>query len=305
MPHLETILVEEDMEGERLDTVVSDQVESLSRSLVKSLVEEGKVLVDGQLRKPSYHVKEGERIEIEVPAAREIKLIPRDIPLDIIYQDQDLAVIDKPKGLVVHPAQGNWDYTLVNALLFHIKDLSGINGELRPGIVHRLDKDTSGLMVVAKNDNAHRGLAEQIKVHGIHREYTALVHGVIAESQGRIEAPIGRSKTDRKKMAVVADGREAVSIYQVLDRLGNYSLVRVQLQTGRTHQIRVHFAYIKHPVVGDPVYGPARRHLGLESQALHASRLGFEHPRSGEYLEFASPLPEYFIRVLDTLRKTH
>lgn len=305
MPHYEVILVEEEMEGERLDALVSEQLESLSRSLVKSLVEEERVLVDGQPRKPSYHVKEGERIEIEIPAVREIRIEPRDIPLEIIYQDQDLAVINKPKGLVVHPAQGNWDYTLVNALLFHIKDLSGINGELRPGIVHRLDKDTSGVMVVAKNDSAHRHLAEQIKAHGIKREYTALVHGIIAESQGRIEAPIGRSKTDRKKMMVVSGGREAVSLYQVLERLGNYSLVRVQLLTGRTHQIRVHFAYIKHPVVGDPVYGPDRRHLGMESQALHASLLGFEHPRNGEYREFASPLPEYFARVLATLRKTH
>lgn len=305
MPHYEVILVEEEMEGERLDALVSEQLESLSRSLVKSLVEEERVLVDGQPRKPSYHVKEGERIEIEIPAVREIRIEPRDIPLEIIYQDQDLAVINKPKGLVVHPAQGNWDYTLVNALLFHIKDLSGINGELRPGIVHRLDKDTSGVMVVAKNDSAHRHLAGQIKAHGIKREYTALVHGIIAESQGRIEAPIGRSKTDRKKMMVVSGGREAVSLYQVLERLGNYSLVRVQLLTGRTHQIRVHFAYIKHPVVGDPVYGPDRRHLGMESQALHASLLGFEHPRNGEYREFASPLPEYFARVLATLRKTH
>lgn len=291
-------MVEEEREGERLDAFVTDEMESLSRSMVKNLIDGGKVLVDGVKKKPSYQIREGEEISIEMDEPRAIALEPQDIPLEILYQDSSLAVIDKPKGLVVHPAHGNWDHTLVNALLFHIADLSGINGELRPGIVHRLDKDTSGVMVVAKNDTAHRHLAEQIKEHTINREYTALVHGNIKEENGIIEAPIGRSHNDRKKMAVVGDGRHAVSHYLVLERFGDYTLVRVKLMTGRTHQIRVHFSYIRHPVVGDPVYGPEKKHLGLDSQALHASLLGFVHPLTGEYMEFTSPLPPYFEDLL-------
>ncbi len=302
MSELEKMMVEEEKEGERLDAFLADEIESLSRSMAKILIDAGKVLVDGVKKKPSYQVREGEVITVEVEEPRAIALEPRDIPLDILYQDTSLVVIDKPKGLVVHPAHGNWDFTLVNALLYHIRDLSGINGELRPGIVHRLDKDTSGVMVVAKNDTAHRHLAEQIKEHTIKREYTALVHGNIKEENGIIEAPIGRSHSDRKKMAVVADGRSAISHYRVVERFGNYTLVRVKLMTGRTHQIRVHFSYIRHPVVGDPVYGPDKKHLGLDSQALHASLLGFVHPVSGEYMEFTSPLPPYFEKLLKQLR---
>jgi 23S rRNA pseudouridine1911/1915/1917 synthase len=216
-------------------------------------------------------------------------------------RDQDIVVIDKPQGMVVHPAHGNWDNTLVNALLYHVKDLSGINGELRPGIVHRLDKDTSGVIVAAKNDMAQRALAEQIKEHSIKREYQALVHGNIKENLGIIEAPIGRSKSDRKKMAVMSDGRPAVSKYQVIKRYKNYTHVKVELLTGRTHQIRVHFAYIKHPVVGDPLYGSGKNQLGISSQALHAFLLGLKHPRNGEYMEFTSPLPDYFKKMLSTL----
>jgi len=302
MSEIEKLIVEEEREGERLDAFVADEMKSLSRTMVKNLIDAGKVLVDGGKRKPSYQVREGEEITIELDEPRAITLEPRDIPLEIIYQDSSLVVINKPKGLVVHPAHGNWDYTLVNALLYHIKDLSGINGELRPGIVHRLDKDTSGVMVVAKNDAAHRHLAEQIKEHTINREYTALVHGNIKEENGVIEAPIGRSHSDRKKMAVVGDGRSAVSQYRILERFGDYTLVRVKLMTGRTHQIRVHFSYIRHPVVGDPVYGPDKKHLGLASQALHAALLGFIHPATGEYMEFTSPLPEYFEKILTKLR---
>lgn len=300
MPQIESIIVEEEMDGERLDAFVAEQVEQLSRSVVKSLINEGQVLVNGARQKASYHVREGDEINIEIPEPQVLELVPRDIPLEIIYQDEDLAVINKPKGLVVHPAHGNWDYTLVNALLYHVKDLSGINGQIRPGIVHRLDKDTSGVMVVAKNDIAHRGLAAQIKDHSIKRQYIALVHGTIKENLGTIDAPIGRSKNDRKKMAVVADGRSAVSKYQVLERFHNYSLVKVELLTGRTHQIRVHFAYIKHPVVGDPLYGSGKKHFNLDSQALHAHLLGFNHPRTGKYLEFTSPLPQYFQDILVT-----
>lgn len=303
MPQTELIIVEEEMDGERLDSFVADQVEQLSRSVVKSLINEGQVLVNGTRQKASYHVREGDEISIEIPEPQVLELVPRDIPLEIIYQDEDLAVINKPKGLVVHPAHGNWDYTLVNALLYHIKDLSGINGQIRPGIVHRLDKDTSGVMVVAKNDVAHRSLAAQIKDHSIKREYIALVHGTIKENLGTIDAPIGRSKVDRKKMAVIADGRPAVSKYQVLERYHNYSLVKVELLTGRTHQIRVHFAYIKHPVVGDPLYGSGKKHFNLDSQALHAHLLGFIHPRNGKYLEFTSPLPEYFQEIITSLRQ--
>jgi len=298
----ELIIVEEEMDGERLDAFLAEQVEQLSRSAVKNLINEGQVLVNGAKQKASYHVREGDEISIEIPEPQVLELKPRDIPLEIIYQDEDLAVINKPKGLVVHPAHGNWDYTMVNALLYHIKDLSGINGQIRPGIVHRLDKDTSGVMVVAKNDVAHRSLAAQIKEHSIKREYIALVHGTIKENLGTIDAPIGRSKVDRKKMAVIADGRPAVSNYQVLERYHNYTLVKVELLTGRTHQIRVHFAYIKHPVVGDPLYGSGKKHFNMDSQALHAHLLGFNHPRTGKYLEFTSPLPEYFQDILVSLR---
>ncbi len=299
----ELLRVGEENEGERLDTFVAEEIESLSRNTVQNLLAEGKILVEGKKRKPSYRLREGETISIEIPEPEQIALAPRDIPLNILYQDSDVAVIDKPKGLVVHPAHGNWDYTLVNALLYHIHDLSGINGELRPGIVHRLDKDTSGVMVVAKNDMAHRHLAEQIKEHSINREYVALVHGNIKEDSGSIEAPIGRSHSDRKKMAVIAEGRPAISQYKVLERFGNLTLVRVKLMTGRTHQIRVHFAYIRHPVAGDPLYGPAKPYPGLDSQALHAELLGFIHPATGEYMEFQSPAPEYFQKLLEKLRQ--
>lgn len=299
-----TLLVTEEMEGERLDSFISDSREDLSRSVVQNLIKEGRVRVDEKTAKASYRVKTGDSVQVEIPQLQAVKLEPQNIELPIIYQDEDLVVVDKPKGMVVHPAHGNWDGTMVNALLYHIKDLSGINGELRPGIVHRLDKDTSGVMVAAKNNRAHHSLSEQIRVHSINREYIALVHGVIKENLGRIDAPIGRSKTDRKKMAVVKDGREALSDYEVLQRYPHYTLVKVNLLTGRTHQIRVHFAYIKHAVVGDPLYSSAgRRHFNLDSQALHARLLGFTHPRSGEYMEFTSPLPPYFQDILDQLDK--
>lgn len=298
------LMVEEEMEGERLDAYIAEKIEKMSRSQVKGLIEDGKVMVNNEMKKASYRIQEGEEIIVEVPMPQPVELVPQSLPLEIIYQDQDVAVINKAKGMVVHPAHGNWDHTLVNALLYHITDLSGINGELRPGIVHRLDKDTSGVMVVAKNDLAHRNLVSQIKEHTVNRAYKALVHGVIKENLGSIEAPIGRSKTDRKKMAVVANGRPATSNYQVLKRYRDYTYVRVQLMTGRTHQIRVHFAYIRHPVVGDPLYGPAKKHLGAESQVLHAFLLGFKHPRSGEYLEFISEPPDSFESVLNELNRT-
>lgn len=300
----EKLWVMEEMEGERLDVFVAENLEGVSRSSVQSLIKAGKITLNGQLVKASYNIRPGDVVVIDIPQPQPVEIIAQDIPLPIIYQDQDLAVVDKPKGMVVHPAHGNWDNTMVNALLFHLHDLSGINGDLRPGIVHRLDKDTSGVMVVAKNDLAHRSLAEQIKVHSIKREYIALVHGVIRENLGTIDAPIGRSPLDRKKMAVVKDGRPAISHYEVMQRFNNYCLVKVTLMTGRTHQIRVHFAYIKHPVVGDPLYGSAKKHFDLESQALHAHKLGFIHPRTGSYMEFTSPLPPYFQAILERLAQT-
>lgn len=299
---IEHITVEEDMEGERLDTFLTGEFEDLSRSLVKNLIDDNKVEVDGQFRKASYRLKVGEEVKVIIPKPREFKIEPQNIPLNIIYEDEDIVIVDKPKDMVVHPAPGNTENTLVNALLYHVKELSDINGEVRPGIVHRLDKDTSGIMVVAKNNIAHENLALQIKYHSINREYMALVHGVIKENLGTIDAPIGRSKVDRKKMAVVAEGRHAVSDYQVVERFNNYTLVKVKLITGRTHQIRVHFSYINHSVVGDPLYGSGKKHFNLDSQALHAHLLGFVHPRTGEYMEFQSPLPRYMEDILEKLR---
>jgi len=298
------IMVEEELDGERLDAAVAEQISGLSRTAVKNLINAGHIMVDGIVCKASYRLTEGQEISVEIPAPEMVQIAAQDLPLQIIYQDHDLVVLNKAKGMVVHPAPGHHDQTMVNALLYHIKDLSGINGDLRPGIVHRLDKDTSGVMVVAKNDTAHRVLAAQIKDHTINREYIALVHGVIKENLGVIDAPIGRSKTDRKKMAVTANGRSAMSNYQVLGRYRHYSLVKVKLLTGRTHQIRVHFAYIKHPVVGDPLYSSAKKHFGLESQALHAHLLGFVHPRSGEYMEFTTEVPEYFQKIINELKFT-
>ncbi len=303
MKEIETLLVEENMEGERLDSFVAEMLESLSRSSVKLLNDQDKIKVNGKSVKASYRVHEGDEIVVVIPEPHSIDIKPQNLPLKILYQDEDIVVLDKAKGMVVHPAHGNWDNTLVNALMFHVRNLSGINGELRPGIVHRLDKDTSGVMMAAKNDAAHRSLAEQIRVHSINREYIALVHGNIKENLGSIDAPIGRSQADRKKMSVTADGRPAVSNYEVMERFGAYTLVKVKLLTGRTHQIRVHFAYIQHPVVGDAVYGSGKKHFNLTSQALHAYLLGFIHPRSGEYMEFTCPLPEYFERILAELRK--
>lgn len=299
---IELLIVEEELEGERLDAFIAGELGELSRSQVKGLIDDKKVEVDGEVRKASYRLKLGEEVKIIIPEAREVEIVAQDIPLTIIYEDSDIAIIDKPKGMVVHPAHGNPDNTLVNALLFHIKDLSGINGEIRPGIVHRLDKDTSGIMVVAKNDQAHRNISGQIKEQTINREYLALVHGIIKENLGTIDAPIGRSKVERKKMAIVAEGRNAVSHYQVMERFNNYTLVKVKLETGRTHQIRVHMAYLKHSVVGDPLYGSPRRHFNLDSQALHAHILGFKHPSTGEYVEFKSPVPKYIEDILEELR---
>lgn len=296
-----TLEVGDENHGKRLDQYVSQEVEQLSRVLAADLIKNGQIRIEGRKVKASHRVKKGDLISVHIPPPQEVELTPQDIPLTVVYEDQDLVIIDKPQGMVVHPAHGNWDQTLVNALLFQVQDLSGINGELRPGIVHRLDKDTSGLLVVAKNDRSHRHLAEQIKTHSFTREYTALVHGQVRENQGIIEAPIGRDPRDRKKMAVVAGGRPSITGYQVLERFANYTLVRCRLETGRTHQIRVHMSYLGYPVVGDPLYGPRKNQWGLNKQLLHASLLTIEHPATGEVMTFQSPLPEYFDIILKEL----
>jgi 23S rRNA pseudouridine1911/1915/1917 synthase len=275
-----------------------------SRTFVQKLLDEGQILVNGQPVPANYKVRNGDVLQITVPPPVDLEVKPQDIPLEIIYEDQDVLVINKAPGMVVHPAHGNYEGTLVNALLGRCQDLSGIGGVSRPGIVHRLDKDTSGLLMVAKNDLAHQGLTEQIKEHQVIRRYLALLHGRVEEPAGRVETPIGRHPNDRKKMAVVVrNGKMAITHYRVLEKFTEYTLVEARLETGRTHQIRVHLAYVGHPVVGDPVYGPRRSHLGLSGQALHAAVLGFKHPRTGENLEFSVPAPEYFLAVLEGLRQ--
>ena len=287
--------------GARLDKAVSELTE-LSRGLANEQIKEGKILVNGQVKKAKYTVKEGDVISYEVPQVEEVTYEAEDIPLEIVYQDADVAVVNKPQGMVVHPSAGHTSGTLVNALMYHIKDLSGINGELRPGIVHRIDKDTSGLLMVAKNDAAHVTLADELKAKKSLRKYWAIVHGNLPNDRGVIEAPIGRSDKDRKKQAVTAKGKPALTRFQVLERFGDYSLVELQLETGRTHQIRVHMAYIGHPVAGDEVYGP-RRTLKGHGQFLHAKTLGFTHPRTGEVMEFSVEVPEIFQKTLEQLRQ--
>lgn len=283
--------------GERLD-VFCARITGETRAFVQKLILEECVSVNGGSCRANTRLKAGDKVEVRINAPIETALVPQDIPLSIVYEDSDIAVIDKPKGMVVHPAPGNESGTLVNAVMYHIKDLSGIGGELRPGIVHRIDKLTSGLLVIAKNDAAHRSLAEQMKIHAAERIYLAIVNGNIREDSGTVNEPIGRHPVDRKRMAVVRDGREAVTHWRVLERYGDHTLVAARLETGRTHQIRVHMAHIKHPVAGDAVYGPEKNRLGLEGQALHAARLFLTHPRTGERMEFCAPLPSYFISAL-------
>ena len=286
----------------RIDKVLAHQFNQFSRSHLQKWIEDGNVRVNGQPVKPKYKLAVGDQVVIEPEAPQKVDLTPEKIPLDIVYEDDDVIVVNKPQGMVVHPAPGHPDHTLVNALLYH-SPLSTINGEFRPGIVHRIDKDTSGLLMVAKNDLAHRSLAAQLKAKTNQREYVALVHGVIKQAAGTINAPIGRSKKDRKKQAVVSDGRHAVTHFKVLHRFRHYTLVSCRLETGRTHQIRVHMKSIGHPLAGDPLYGP-RKTLPGRGQYLHARLLGFKHPRTGKELVFTAPLPEYFQQMLDKLKKT-
>lgn len=286
----------------RIDKQLGHHFTQFSRSQLQHWIADGHVLVNGQQVKPKYKLNVGDLVEVIPEEPKKIDLEPEKIPLDIVYEDDDVVVVNKPQGMVVHPAPGHPDHTLVNALLYHCP-LSTINGEFRPGIVHRIDKDTSGLLMVAKNDMAHRSLAAQLKAKTNQREYVALVHGVIKEDQGTVDAPLGRSLKDRKKQAVVADGRHAVTHFKVLERFNHYTLVSCRLETGRTHQIRVHMKYIGHPLAGDPLYGP-RKTLAGNGQYLHARLLGFKHPRTGKELVFTAPLPAYFQQMLDRLEKT-
>ncbi len=283
----------------RIDKVLGHHLKQFSRSQIQKWVTDGNVTVNGQPVKPKYKLAVGDQVVVSPEAPQKIDLEPENIPLDIVYEDDDVLVVNKPQGMVVHPAPGHPNHTLVNALLYH-SPLSTINGEFRPGIVHRIDKDTSGLLMVAKNDMAHRSLAAQLKAKTNQREYVALVHGVIKQEAGTIDAPIGRSRKDRKKQAIVSDGRHAVTHFKVLKRYRHYTLVSCRLETGRTHQIRVHMKSIGHPLAGDPLYGP-RKTLPGKGQYLHARELGFKHPRTGKQLLFTAPLPDYFQRMLDHL----
>ena len=298
-----TLTVDENNSGSRADKYISDNIAELTRSAVQGLIEKGSVLINGDQTSKNYKLRSGDCITVDIPEPQPLDAQPEDIPLDIVYEDDDLLVVNKPKGMVVHPAHGNPTGTLVNALLHHCGDsLSGINGVIRPGIVHRIDKNTSGLLIVAKNDRAHLGLAAQIKEHSFTREYEAVAVGYFKESDGTIDAPIGRHKTDRKKMCVTHENsRNAVTHYSVMKQYGGYAHIRLRLETGRTHQIRVHLAYIGHPVLGDDVYGKPFK--GLEGQCLHARKIGFVHPATSEYMEFSSELPEYFQAVLRKLEK--
>ena len=291
--------------GIRIDRFLSEQLPEHSRSYIQKLIKDGRVSIGGKTVKSNYKIAGTEEISLLVPDQVLPDILPEDIPLDILYEDQDLIIVNKPKGMVVHPAAGHYSGTLVNALMYHCKDdLSGINGVMRPGIVHRIDRNTTGSLLVCKNDFAHNAIAEQLKVHSITRKYRAIVHGNLKNDQGTVDAPIGRHPIDRKKMAIEPrNGRNAITHYRVLERFGNYTYIECQLETGRTHQIRVHMSSIHHPIVGDDVYGPAKCPFSdLQGQTLHAQVLGFIHPRTGEYMEFSAPLPEYFENLLTKLR---
>ena len=290
---------------ERLDKFLSAMLPDQSRSYLQKIIKDGNVLVNGEPKKSSYRLEDGDEVTADLPELKSPDIEPENIPLDILYEDADVIVVNKPQGMVVHPAPGHTSGTLVNALMFHCGDeLSGINGEKRPGIVHRIDKDTSGVLMVAKNDMAHQSLAAQLAEHSITRKYNAVVYNGFTEDEGTVDEPIGRNPQDRKKMAVTQKhSRHAVTHYRVIERMEKFTLIEAQLETGRTHQIRVHMTYIGHPLLGDMVYGPKKQPIHLEGQALHARVLGFIHPRTGEYLEFEAPLPPYFEALLERLRK--
>lgn len=295
-------IISEEQAGDRIDKVVSTLDPEWSRSQVQQWIKEGNVLVNGAQVKTNYKCSLDDKLEIVIPEPEILDVIPEEMDLEIYYEDHDVLVVNKPKGMVVHPAPGHMTGTLVNGLMAHCKDLSGINGVLRPGIVHRIDKDTSGLLMVAKNDMAHESLVNQLVAKSVTRKYKALVHGNIPHDHGTIDAPLGRDSKDRQSMTVVDNGKNAVTHFNVLERFQDFTLVECQLETGRTHQIRVHMKYIGYPLAGDPKYGP-KKTLDLGGQALHAGLLGFDHPRTGEYLEFEAPMPEYFTELLNQLRE--
>ncbi len=300
----EEFLVSWEEEDTRIDRYLSGVCPSFSRSYIQKLLKNGDILVDGQQVKSSYGVKEGDRIVVETPEAVEPEIQAEPMDLDILYEDQDVILINKPKGMVVHPAAGHYSHTLVNGLMYHCRDQrSGINGVMRPGIVHRIDMDTTGVLIVCKNDAAHNSIAAQLKEHSIVRRYQAIVHGKVKEDEGVVDGPIGRHPVDRKKMSInYKNGKPAVTHYRVLKRFDRYTYIECRLETGRTHQIRVHMASIRHPLLGDRVYGPSSCPVpGLEGQTLHAGVLGFIHPRTGEYMEFTAPLPSYFEHLIQTL----
>ena len=291
--------------GERIDRFLCRDLESLSRSYIQKLLKDGHIKVNGRAVKANYKVNSGDQICVTIPELETPDILPENIPLDILYEDDDILVVNKPKGMVVHPAPGHYSHTLVNAVLYHCgEQLSGINGVQRPGIVHRIDMDTTGSLLICKNDRAHQILAEQLKEHSMTRRYHAIVCGNIKTDTGTVNAPIGRHPVDRKKMSVKApNGRNAVTHYRVLERFGSFTYIECELETGRTHQIRVHMASIGHPILGDAVYGPAKCPYKLQGQTLHAKILGIMHPSTGEYMEFDAPLPEYFSDLLERLRR--
>ncbi len=299
---MEKVIVQSNEKGVRLDSYIAGKKKDLSRTNVQRLIESGNILVNNKIQKISYKVQANDEISIVIPEAKEIELKPQDIKVDIVYEDSDIIVVNKPKGLVVHPAVGNPDGTLVNAIMNICKDsLSGIGGEIRPGIVHRLDKDTTGLLIIAKNDKAHINLSEQIKNREVKKIYIALVRGIVSENEATINMPIGRSTKDRKKMAVVKNGKEAVTHFKVLNRYKKYTLLEIKIDTGRTHQIRVHMSEIGYPVVGDMVYSNGKNEFGVQGQMLHAKSLDFKHPITGEQMHLEAELPSYFKEIIRTL----
>ena len=303
MDEIREFLVLEEDEGDRLDVYLSKELGDMSRSYIQKIIKDKKVIVNDKIEKAKYLVKEDDKIKIEIPAPKLLEVIPQDIPIEIVYEDDDILIVNKPQGMVVHPAPGNYDNTLVNAILYHCKDnLSSINGVIRPGIVHRIDKDTSGILMIAKNNNSHNSLAEQLKDHSITREYEFICHGVVKEDKITVDKPIGRNPKDRLKMSVVNNGKRAVTHFEVVKRFENFTHMRARLETGRTHQIRVHSLSINHPLLGDNVYGPKTSKFKLKGQTLHAKKLGFIHPTTNEYIEFNSDLPDYFNEIIDKLR---
>ena len=299
---MKTLVVDEINKGKRLDSYISDNMDKISRSFAQKLIENQKVTINGKNEKASYKVCVGDKVQVDVPEAQDTKLKAQDIPVEVVYEDKDIIVVNKPKGMVVHPANGNPDGTLVNAILAMCKDsLSGIGGEIRPGIVHRLDKDTSGLLIIAKNDEAHVKMSKQIQDRLVTKKYIALIRGVVKDDEATIDMPIARSKVDRKKMAVDKDGKQAVTHFKVIKRYRGYTLLEIKIDTGRTHQIRVHMAKIGYPVVGDMVYSNGKNEFGIEGQMLHAKSLEFSHPITGKKMHLEAPLPEYFTKVLEEL----